>query len=149
VERFTPLPYPIQKMIRVYSKRVGTYRLGGHSPHLLFQGIGRFKRASVQSMVSLLPPAQVVGVPVSVGPNGSEPEDLFGSFPAPAHAGRLAPVFYQVAAGPFNHAGGNGPAIFQVPLVLHLLGVALHPIFDTPLTGAESRKVRHIDHREQ
>src|ERR1700730_13706341 len=52
-----------------------------------------------------------VGVEVAVGLQGAEFEDGFGGLDAPAGAGDVHAVFDQVAAGAFDDAGGDGPAV--------------------------------------
>ena len=62
-------------------------------------------------VVALVFAVEVVGpvfVEVAVGVQGAEFEDGFGGLHAPAGAGAVHAVFYQVAAGAFGDAGGMG-----------------------------------------
>ena len=52
-----------------------------------------------------------VGVEVVVAGQGAEFEDGFGALQAPAGAGDVHAVFDEVAAGAFDDAGGDGPAL--------------------------------------
>src|ERR1700722_16153055 len=54
-----------------------------------------------------------VGVVVAVGVQGAEFEDGFGGGDSPAGAGDVHAVFDQVAAGAFDDAAGDGPAVGQ------------------------------------
>src|SRR4029453_13194407 len=54
-----------------------------------------------------------VGVEVTVGDQGTQLEDGLGAVQTPAGAGDVQPVADQVAAGAFDHAGGDRPAAFQ------------------------------------
>src|ERR1700683_1258601 len=65
-------------------------------------------------VVALVFAVAVVGpvvVEVAVGVEGAEFEDGFGGLGAPAGAGDGHAVFDQVAAGAFDDAGGDGPAV--------------------------------------
>src|ERR1700734_384646 len=70
----------------------------------------------VGRVVALVFAVAVVGpvvVEVAVGVEGAEFEDGFGGAEAPAGAGDVHAVFDQVAAGAFDDAGGDGPAVGQ------------------------------------
>jgi len=54
-----------------------------------------------------------VGVEVAVAADGSELEDGLGAGEAPACAGDVEAVFDEVAAGAFDDAGGDRPAVGQ------------------------------------
>src|SRR5690349_19140791 len=62
---------------------------------------------------------------VAVGGDGAQPEDGLGSLQAPAGAGDAHPVLDEVAAGAFDDAGGDRPAVRQGGGVVQagLLGV--------------------------
>src|SRR3984885_8457987 len=67
-------------------------------------------------VVALVFAVAVVGpvvVEVAVGVEGAEFEDGFGGGDSPAGAGDVHAVFDQVAAGAFDDAGGDGPAVGQ------------------------------------
>lgn len=54
-----------------------------------------------------------VGVEVAVGDQGSEFQYGFGAFQRPAGPGDVQTVFHEVAAGAFDDAGGDRPALGQ------------------------------------
>jgi len=54
-----------------------------------------------------------VGVEVAIAAEGSEFEDGFGAGESPAGSGDVHAVLDEVAAGAFDDAGGDGPAVVQ------------------------------------
>ena len=64
----------------------------------------------------------VEGVPVAVVVDAAQGEERRGTVEGPAHAREVAAVLGQVAAGPLDDAGGDGPAPRQVLVVAHVRG---------------------------
>src|SRR6202046_3607734 len=74
---------------------------------------GELVAGGVVALVFAVAVVDPVFVEVAVGLEGAEFEDGFGCFGAPAGAGDVHAVFDQVAAGAFDDAGGDGPAVGQ------------------------------------
>src|ERR1700733_7087211 len=74
---------------------------------------GELVAGGVVALVFAVAVVDPVFVEVAVGLEGAEFEDGFGCFGAPAGAGDVHAVFDQGAAGAFDDAGGDGPAVGQ------------------------------------
>src|ERR1700674_5827745 len=81
--------------------------------------------AEVVALVFLGDVPVPVGVEVAAGVDGAQPEHGLGSVQAPAGAGDAHPVLDEVAAGAFDDAGGDRPAVREGGGVVQvgLLGV--------------------------
>ena len=67
----------------------------------------------VDALVFLGEVESPVGVEVAVGDQGPKFQHGFGAFQGPAGTGDVETVFDQVAAGAFDDAGGDRPAVRQ------------------------------------
>src|ERR1700722_2857346 len=87
-----------------------------------------------------------VGGQVAVGADGAEPEDGLGAGQAPAGAGDAHPVLDEVAAGSFDDAGGDGPALGEGAGVVQVgflgLQVGQGPGDDLVVLAAGAGRVR-------
>src|SRR3989442_4436612 len=88
----------------------------------VFDGGGVVAAQVVLGAVALLVVVHVV-VEVAVDDDGAELEDGLGAVGGPSRACDAEPVLDDESAGSLDHAGGDGPSLFEGLVVAHVLAV--------------------------
>ena len=75
-------------------------------------------------------------LPLVVEGHAAKVQQGLGAGESPVHPGPLHPVLNDVAAGPFDHAGGDGVAGGEVPIVVDAVAVAVEITVNLRQPGA-------------
>ena len=75
-------------------------------------------------------------LPLVVEGHAAKVQQGLGAGESPVHPGPFHPVLDDVAAGPFDHAGGDGVAGGEVPIIMNAVAVALEIAVNLLQAGA-------------